>query len=128
MTSKTIPSRLPILSLDIKYHRTRLVINEKTIRSEKASMSTRKGVAIREIPRINVKFIKQLPMMLLNARSECPFLTESTPVDSSGKLVPKATIVAPINDFWDTYTQSDIRSGFNYEIRRNYHSKCTYKQ
>lgn len=64
-----MPSRLPILSLEIKYHNNKLVISEKTIKSEKASISTRKGVTIKAIPRINVMFMKQLPMMLPSARS-----------------------------------------------------------
>ena len=48
------------------------------------------------IPRIKVMFMKQLPIMLPNASSKCPFLTAPILVDSSGTLVPKATTVAPM--------------------------------
>ena len=69
------------------------------INLEKASMSTRKGAAINVMPKIKVMFMKALPTMLPSARSAWPFLRESRLVTNSGKLVPMATIVAPITTF-----------------------------
>jgi hypothetical protein len=94
--SMTIPSRLPIRSFERKYHKSRLAIKEKSATLEKALMFMVNDDATRVIPRIKVMFMKQLPIMLPNANSKCPFLTASTFVDSSGTLVPKATTVAPI--------------------------------
>lgn len=72
-----------------------LAIKENSIKSEKAEMFTFKGASINVNPKINVMLIKQLPITFPRARSMKPFLTESTLVTSSGKLVPKATTVAP---------------------------------
>jgi hypothetical protein len=94
--SITVPSRLPTLSFDRKYHKSKFVINEKMATLEKALMLIVKGDATKVMPRIKVIFMKQLPIMLPNANSRCPFLTASILVDSSGTLVPKATTVAPI--------------------------------
>jgi len=66
------------------------------INFEKTTMSTLKGAATNVTPKIRVIFIKQLPTMLPSARSGCPFFIESRLVTNSGKLVPIATIVAPI--------------------------------
>ena len=94
--SRTVPSRLPTLSFDRKYHKRRFVINEKRATLEKALMLMVKVDATKVIPRINVIFMKQLPMILPNASSKCPFLTAPILVDNSGTLVPKATTVAPM--------------------------------
>ena len=96
MNRKIAPSRHAIFSLDKKYHKKLVATNEKIISSEKASISTRKGAAINIMPKINVIFIKQLPTILPNARSACPFLTEPILVTNSGRLVPIATMVPPI--------------------------------
>ena len=94
--SKTVPSRRPILSFDRKYHKRRFVLNEERATLEKTPMLIVKGDATKVIPRIEVIFMKQLPIILANANSKCPFLTASTLVDNSGALVPKATTVAPM--------------------------------
>jgi hypothetical protein len=94
--SRTVPSLRPILSFDRKYHKRRFVINEKRATLEKALMLMVRVDATNVIPRIKVIFMKQLPIMLPNASSKCPFLTAPKLVESSGKLVPKATTVAPI--------------------------------
>lgn len=51
---------------------------------------------INATPSISVMFVKQLPIMFPSVRSMCPFFVESILVDSSGRLVPSAIIVAPI--------------------------------
>jgi len=94
--SKTVPSRRPILSFDRKYHKRRFVINEKIATLENALMLIVRGDVTKVTPRIKVRFMKQLPTILPNANSKCPFLTASTLVISSGTLVPKATTVAPM--------------------------------
>ena len=77
------------------YPKIMLDIKENNIKSEKAETSTFKGASRKVSPKINVMLIKQLPITFPRARSMNPFLTESTLVTSSGKLVPKATTVAP---------------------------------
>ena len=72
-----------------------LDINEKSIKSEKAEILTSIGANTKVNPKIKVMLMKQLPITFPSARSMKPFLTESTLVTSSGKLVPKATTVAP---------------------------------
>jgi hypothetical protein len=79
-----------------KYHKRSFVINEKSATLEKALMLIASDDATKVIPRIKVMFMKQLPTMLPNASSKCPFLMAAKLVDSSGTLVPKATTVAPI--------------------------------
>jgi hypothetical protein len=73
-----------------------LDIKENRIKSEKAETFTFKGANRKLNPKINVMLIKQLPITFPKARSINPFLTESILVINSGKLVPKATTVAPI--------------------------------
>ena len=63
---------------------------------EKAPISILNGEAANVTPRMHVMFMKQLPTMLPSASSKCPFLTESMLVANSGRLVPNATIVAPM--------------------------------
>ena len=50
------------------------------------------------IPKINVMLIKLLPTMLPKASDECPLKKAFKLKLSSGRLVPKAIMVAPIND------------------------------
>jgi hypothetical protein len=77
------------------YPKTILDIKENSIKSENAETFTFNGASRNVNPRINVMLMKQLPITFPRARSMNPFLTESTLVTSSGKLVPKATKVAP---------------------------------
>jgi hypothetical protein len=59
-------------------------------------MSTLRDEASNGIPKMHVVFIKQVPTILPSARSKCPFRTAPTLTTSTGRLVPKATIVEPI--------------------------------
>ena len=65
-----MPSFQPILSLDKKYHKNKLVISENNAKLEKADMLIFKGDAIKAIPRMQVMFKKQLPTMSPNAKSK----------------------------------------------------------
>src|SRR4030067_2949555 len=94
--SSRVPSLQLIFSLDRKYHKNMFIMSEKRARLENAVILIVKGDAIKATPSRQVMFMKQLPTMLPNARSKCPFLTELKLVASSGMLVPKATIVAPM--------------------------------
>src|SRR3972149_2252810 len=94
--SNKTPSLQLILSLPKKYHKNRFMISENRAKLEKAAMLTVRGDAISATPRMSVVLMKALPTMLPSARSKCPFRAELTLVANSGKVVPKATIVAPI--------------------------------
>ena len=97
--SRIAPSRQPTRSFDRKYHKRRFAISEKMATFEKALTLMLKVEAIRVTPRMQVIFMKQLPTMLPNAMSKCPFLIAPKLVANSGTLVPKATIVAPMTTF-----------------------------
>jgi len=60
---------------------------------EKAVMFTFNGEETSVTPKMQVTFMKQLPTILPNARSRCPFRVAVMLVASSGMLVPKAMMV-----------------------------------
>ena len=74
-------------------------MRENIIKSEKTFMFTSSGDAIRGIPKINVMFMKQLPAMFPKASAHCSLAIAFMLRVSSGRLVPNATIVAPIKIF-----------------------------
>jgi hypothetical protein len=71
-------------------------MSENIATLENADMLTVKGNTNKATPRMQMIFMKQLPMILPRAKSICPFLMELILVASSGMLVPNATTVAPI--------------------------------
>ena len=70
MKRKTVPSLRPILSLDRKYHRRRLVISENIAKFAKAAISTFNGEAVKVTLRMQVMSMKQLPTMFPSASSK----------------------------------------------------------
>jgi hypothetical protein len=96
INSKTDPSLQVIFSLERKYQRKRLVINENRTRLENAAMSTVNGDDTNETPKMHVMFMKQLPTMFPKAKFKCPFFVALMLVASSGRLVPRAMTVAPM--------------------------------
>lgn len=108
MKRRIAPSFQPSLSIDKKYHKKMFAMREKMTKSVKKVMFfTEKGEASSVIPKINVMFMKQLPTISPNANAECPLRNAFTSMESSGKLVPKAMMVAPIIDL-DTPANSAI--------------------
>lgn len=51
------------------------------------------------IPKINVRFVKQLPIVSPSAKPICPFLIAEIKRENSGREVPNAITVAPMTDF-----------------------------
>jgi hypothetical protein len=108
MKSRITPSFQPSLSIDKKYHRKRLATKENMTRSVKKVMFlTEKGAASSVIPKIKVMLMKPLPTIFPKPKAECPPRKAFTVVENSGRLVPKAMIVAPIIDS-DTPANSAI--------------------
>lgn len=101
MERKTTPSCQLILPLERKYQKNKFVIIEKIMRFWKTLISIRMGEPTsagtkRATPKIRVMFMKLLPMMSPNASAEWPFRNAFKSNVSSGRLVPKAIMVAPI--------------------------------
>jgi len=90
------PSLQPILSFEMKYHRSKFDIRENMATLEKADMFTLKGDPTKVTPKIQVKFTNPLPIRFPNARLRWPCLVACTLVANSGTVVPNATIVDPI--------------------------------
>ena len=80
----------------MKYHKNSVVISENMMTLEKAEICTFRGEAIKATPKMRVTFMKHAPMMLPNAKSKCPFCVEVMLFTNSGTLVPKETMVAPM--------------------------------
>jgi hypothetical protein len=83
----------PIFSLDKKYHKRTLVVNEKTARLEKALMLILKGDAIKVTLKMQVMFMKQLPTIFPRAESKGPFRTASMLVASLERRSSQPTLV-----------------------------------
>src|SRR3990170_2830902 len=108
MKRRIAPSFQASLSIDKKYHRNKLATKENMTKSVKKVMFlTEKGAASSVIPRIRVVLMKPLPTIFPKPKAECPPRKAFTVVENSGKLVPKAMMVAPIIDL-DTPANSAI--------------------
>lgn len=101
MPISTRPSLRAITLLERKYQKNVLMTIEKIIRFRYTFMFSTNGEPKRNgtnrlTPRIKVVLKKAAPMMLPNAKLEWPRSIDLTPIVNSGRLVPIATIVAPI--------------------------------
>jgi hypothetical protein len=98
---KIAPSFQLMVSLDKKYQKNRFVRMENITKFWNTSMFKVMDVPIsvgtkNVIPKIKVILKKLAPIRLPNARPEWPLKIDFSPMVISGKLVPKAIIVAPI--------------------------------
>ena len=74
---------------------------------EKAAMLTSNSERIKTNPRISVMFVTQEPMVSPKLRWGWPSLKAVKQTESSGRVVLKATMLAPITD-WEIPVISEI--------------------
>ncbi len=99
--SKIAPSNLsnfflPILPMNIRSKT--LEMSTKPTSVIKISMAIVSGDNTKIKPKTNVRFVKQDPIIFPKPSFKCPSFEAATAVESSGREVPTAIIVAPITD------------------------------
>ena len=90
-----MPSFLLILSFVTQQHVKIIVVTNKNIISVKITDETGACPIRPTKPKINEMLMMFEPITFPRAKSFSPFFEATTDVTSSGKLVPKATIVSP---------------------------------